>query len=277
VGWEIRFIKSQIVLNAAMEKVRPTSKSNLPLSHRQLAFLFSQLKQLETAGLAADQAFSLLIKSEIKLKRPVLAMQHQLAAGRPISEAVFRAGIFNDTLKTLVHAGESSGNLTAVYGQLADYYRGLDRRANKIKSRLLLPALIFAIGLFVQPLPALVAGKISGVAYLQLSLGRLLVIGVGIMLLLRLPAILRGLGGEKAWHRLQLRLPMVSNWIIRRQINGFLVILAMMLEAGIAFAAALPKATAAINNRALREQFGSALALLGTGASVTECLTGSGI
>jgi general secretion pathway protein F len=255
-----------------MEKNRRISKANLLLSHRQLALLFSQLKQLEAAGLPVDQAFAILIQSEIKLKGPLLAMQQQIIAGRPISEAGFRTGIFNDTLKTLVHAGETSGNLAGVYGQLADYYRALERRTNNMKSRLLLPMLVLMIALFVQPLPALFASKISGIVYLQLSLGRLLVIGVGVLLLIRLPAIVTGLGGGKAWHRLQLRLPMVSSWITKRQINGFLVILAMMLEGGITFAAALPKATSTINNSALREQFGPALTLLGTGASVTDCL-----
>ena len=255
-----------------MEKNRRTSKANFPLSHRQLAFLFNQLKQLETAGLPVSQAFATVAKSEVRLKRPLLMMQQQINAGRSISEAGSRAGIFNDTLKALVNAGEASGNLAGIYGQLADYYGGLDRRIQKMKSRLILPVLVLAIALFVQPLPALVGSKINGIGYLQLSLGRLLVIGMGVMLLIRLPAIVTGLSGGNAWHRLQLRLPMVADWVTRRQINGFLVILAMMLEAGIAFAAALPKATATISNHALREQFSPALALLGTGTSVTDCL-----
>lgn len=255
-----------------MEKHRHTSKANHPLSHRQLTFLFTQLKQLETAGLPVSQAFVRVAKSEVRLKRPLLMMQQQINAGRSISEAGSRAGIFNDTLKTLVNAGEASGNLAGIYGQLADYYGGLDLRTQKMKSRLLLPVLVLAIALFVQPLPALVASKINLFGYLQLSLGRLLVIGIGVMLLIRLPTIVTGLGGGKAWHRLQLRLPIVSGWVASRQINGFLVILAMMLEGGIAFAAALPKATATISNHALREQFSPALALLGSGASVTECL-----
>jgi general secretion pathway protein F len=199
-------------------------------------------------------------------------MQQQINAGRSLSEAGFKAGLFNDTLKALVNAGETSGNLAGIYGQLADYYHGLDRRANKMKSRLLLPVFVLAIALFVQPLPALVASEISGMGYLQQSLGRLFMIGLSVMLLIKLPALVTGLSGGNTWHRLQLRFPLVADWITRRQINGFLVILAMMLEAGIAFAVALPKATSTLSNCALREQFGPALALLGTGASITDCL-----
>lgn len=248
------------------------AKPNTSLSFEQLALLFSQLKRLDASGLPAVQAFAILTKTEVMLKKPLAIMQQQLNAGRPISEAGFRAGIFNDTLKTLVHAGESSGKLAEVYGQLASYYTGLSNRIKKIKSRLIFPALVLSIALFVQPLPALIASEISGFGYLQLSLGRLIVICLGVFLLVRLPDILANLGVEKAWHRLQLRLPMVANWVIKRQLNTFFFILAMMLESGITFSIALPKAIATIKNSCLRENFNPALTLLATGASATDTL-----
>jgi general secretion pathway protein F len=248
------------------------TKTNIPLNLEQLALLFAQLKRLEASGLPAVQAFEILIKSEIKLKKPLALMQQQLSAGRPISEAGFKAGIFNDTHKTLIQAGESSGRLADVYGQLASYYTGLSSRVKKIKSRLIFPVLVLIIALFVQPLPDLIASKISGFDYLQLSLGRLITIGLSVFLLIRLPGILSGLGAETAWHRLQLRIPAVAKWIIKRQLNEFFFILAMMLEGGIAFAVALPKAAATIKNSCLRENFSPALSALATGASVTDTL-----
>jgi general secretion pathway protein F len=247
-------------------------KTNPPLSFEQLALLFTQLKRLEASGLPAVQAFDILIKSEIKLTKPLAVMQQQLSAGRPISEAGFKAGIFNDTHKTLIQAGESSGRLTDVYGQLASYYTGLSSRVKKIKSRLIFPVLVLIIALFVQPLPDLIALKISGLGYLQLSLGRLIFIGLSVFLLIRLPGILRGFGAETAWHRLQLRIPAVAKWITKRQLNEFFFILGMMLESGVAFAVALPKSVATVKNNSLRENFSPALSALATGASVTDTL-----
>jgi general secretion pathway protein F len=247
-------------------------ETNLPLSLEQLALLFTQLKRLEASGLPAVQAFDILIKSEIKATKPLAVMQQQLSAGRPISEAGFKAGIFNDTHKTLIQAGESSGRLTDVYGQLASYYTGLSSRVKKIKSRLIFPVLVLIIALFVQPLPDLIALKISGLGYLQLSLGRLIFIGLSVFLLIRLPGILRGFGAETAWHRLQLRIPAVAKWITKRQLNEFFFILGMMLESGVAFAVALPKSVATVKNNSLRENFSPALSALATGASVTDTL-----
>lgn len=248
------------------------SKSNSPLSAEQLGTLFTQLKQLEAAGLPVFQAFAILTQTDAKLKQPLARMQQQLTAGKPISEAGFRAGIFTESHKTLIHAAESSGKLSEVYDQLAKHYTALAKRIKKAQSRLHFPALTLIIALFVQPLPALVTSQISGFEYLQLSLGRLLVIAFGVFLLVRLPNILRVLGVETAWYRLQLRVSIVANWLNKLQVNEFLFILGMMLEGGLAFAEALPKAVRSIKNTGLRDEFLPALKMLATSESVADTL-----
>lgn len=234
----------------------------------QLAALFTQLQQLESAGLPAFQAFAVLAKSSPDLKNPLALMQRQLKAGRPISEAGFRAGIFDDTQKALLQAAETGGRLAVVYRQLAAHYSALSGRINSVRSRLLLPALLLVIALFVQPLPALTGAQIGVGGYLQLTLGRLAVVAATLFLLVRLPGILRGLGAGAAL----LSLPVVGRRIVARQLNGFFFILAMLLEGGLAFAEALPKAVATIRNDAVRDSFVPALAMLGSGASVTATL-----
>jgi general secretion pathway protein F len=246
------------------------SKTKYALTAEQQAKLFTQLKRLEIAGLPAFQAFQILSQTERELKKPLAIMQQQLKAGRPISEAGLKAGLFNNTHKTLVHAAEVSGKLTEVYDHLSSYYTGLSSRIKKMKSRLYLPALFLTLSLFVAPLPALIGLQISGVTYAQLSLGRLIAVSISLLLLFRLPRILQIFGYESAWHRLQLRIPVVADWLTKRQVNDFFFILALMLESGLAFADALPKAVASINNSCLREKFLPALASSTFGASVND-------
>lgn len=249
------------------------TKSTIHLNAEQLASLFTQLHHLESAGLPCLQAFSILSHSESQLKKPLLFIQQQIKAGRSVSEAGFRAGIFNDVHKTLLHAAESSGRLAEVYEQLASYYTGLASRIRKIKSRLYLPILILSLALFIKPIPALINSSISIVEYLQLSLGRLLEIGLLVFLLLSIPRIFRNLGAEAVWHRLQLSTPVVKQWVIKHQINEFFFILALMLESGVTFSDALPKAVASIKNTQLRKAFKPALAMLSSGRSVTDTLS----
>lgn len=242
------------------------------LNAEQLATLFTKLQTLESAGLPAFQSVGILKGAQTGLDQSLALMARQLKSGSSIAEAGFRAGIFDDTQKTLIHAAETCGKLGEVYGRLASHYSSLSVRIKTAKSRMYLPALMLAVALFATPLPALIGGKMSGPEYLQLSLGRLLGIACGVYLLVRLPALLRSLGAQAIWHRLQLSIPLLARWTIRREINAFLFILALMLDAGVAFSAALPKAVASIENSALRQEFTPALVMAGTGASVAETL-----
>ncbi len=246
--------------------------TSLKLNPAQLATLFSKLRQLESAGLPAIQAFELLAESDATLKTPLALIQRNLNAGMPISEAGFRAKLFDDTLRALIHAAESSGRLTKVYGQLAKYYSGNAVRTSKVRSRMWLPAITLTIALFVQPLPALVSDQISVGDYVYLTFGRLALLAVLIVLLMRLPGILRNAGMGELWGHLLLAIPVVGRHIIARQLNEFFSILSMLLEGGLAFSEALPKAVATIRNEALKAKFSPALAMLDSGASVTVTL-----
>lgn len=245
----------------------------ISLSAEQLAILFIQLKNMENAGLPAFQAFDILKASDAALKQPLTLMQSHLSKGRPISEAGYKAGIFNPIHKALVHAAESSGTLVVVYGHLAAYYSGLSSRIKKVKSRLYLPMFVLVVLLFLQPIPALVQSDITVNDYLSMTVGRMATVGIGVYLWVNLSGIMKILGLASAHDRLLLRLPIVSSWIIKRQINEFYFILALMLEAGMAFAEALPKAVATIKNTRLLEYFKPALAVSGGGGSVSETLS----
>lgn len=243
------------------------------LKAEKLADLFFQLAQLEKAGLPADKAFTLIADSDASLKERLRAIQQYLKAGKPIAEAGFKAGVFNEMQRSLIHAGEAGGTLIEVYRRLADHYAARAKRSRTIKSRCYYPAILLTISLFLQPLPALVGGTLNLSSYLQLSAGRLAVIIFIVYIALNLPSVLNRMGFKAVIDRLQLQLPLISGWIIKRQINDFYLNLSLLLAAGLSFAEALPKVVASISNNGLQAQFNSALAMAATGKSVTEILS----
>lgn len=246
----------------------PQSPKNKPLPVEHLATLFLQLAQMEEAGLPASQAFSLLEKNNADLNRRLGKMQRAIASGTSIADAGFNAGIFLQNHKALIKAAEESGRLAAVYRQLASHYGTRLSHAKKIKSRLYLPAVVLFLALCIEPAPLLVSGKITPLHYLGLSFGRFLLVISGLYVLSRLPAWF-----GSAVHGLQMQLPKVSGWIKKRQINDFLLMLAIMLEAGMAFAEALPLAVGTIGNTSLRKHFDGALRICHSGDSVTQILS----
>lgn len=251
-----------------------TTFSYKKLSAEKLGDLFLQLAQMETAGLPAEIAFGLIAdNTDSELSARLCKLQSQLQAGKAIAETGFRVGIFNEMQRAILAAAESGGTLGVVYKQLADYYTARAKRLRKIKSRSYYPAILLTISFFLQPLPALVAGSVSELEYLQLTVGRLSAIALSVYVLLRLPAVLNTLGLASTVHHLQLQLPWVADWIVKRQLNDFYLNLTMLLAAGLPYATALPKAVAGIDNAALRKQFKTAIAMASTGKSVTEGLT----
>ncbi|MDD2724708.1 MAG: type II secretion system F family protein [Methylovulum sp.] len=249
----------------------PTTIKPPLLTSDKLARLFLQLTHLEKAGLPAAEAFAMIAKNDPLLRKPLKTMPSRLRKGQKIAEAGYKTGLFDDNQRILVTAGENSGKLAAVYTKLADFYGNDARRRKKMRSRLYLPAFVLILAFFVQPLPALVTAQITLGRYLFDSAGQLLLMATGIALLVKFPSFLTS-SQAALLHRWQLAFPPVANWVVERQLNSFYFMLAMMLDAGLAYSAALPQAVASIKNTGLRKQFDPALALMKSGASVGESL-----
>jgi len=228
----------------------PSSFKNKPLTTESLAILFQHLYQMETAGIPAIQSLSLLKMTDKVLNKKLARMQRQLNTGLSIAVAGANVGIFDETHQALINSAESSGMLTVVYQQLANHYSDKLSRVQKMKSRFYLPTLILLLALLIEPIPLLVLGKITFLSYLTQSVGIFLQILIGFFIIFKLCFWFKGL-----FQHLQLQLPIISKWIIKRQINGFLFILAMMMDAGVAFTEALPLAVATIKNKVLQKRF----------------------
>jgi len=249
------------------------------MHNETLAQLYHQLSCLERAGFAAQPAFGLLRVKDAKVNRNISKLQRHLKAGLSIAESGYLAGLFNEIDKELVHAAECSGKLATLYQTLAGYYGDKSRRWKKIKGQLYLPAFVLVAAVFIQPVPALVLGTISGQDYLSATVGQLVKFISLLYITCKLPfwlttGCLRFLGLKGLVYWLQLELPLLSSWTINRQINRFLQILGLMLDAGLPIAEAFPKALATSKNPILIKRFYPATALLVGGLSLTEALSG---
>ncbi|NOQ64731.1 MAG: hypothetical protein GQ582_09495 [Methyloprofundus sp.] len=240
---------------------------NKHLSTELLAELFGQLARLEVSGIPASQAFTLIKTKDKALNLQLQRMQQLISHGSSIAEAGFKVGVFSKIHKALVSAGESSGQLATIYKQQASDYAKTSKRLKKLKSQLYLPIFVLFLALLVRPLPRLISGEIDLSYYLSISLGAFC-----LMLVLSLLIYKLSLWFEPLFHRLQLQLPKVSGWIIKRQVNKFLLILSQLLEGGLTAAEALPLATTTIKNSVLRRRFEAVINVRSTGETVHETL-----
>jgi general secretion pathway protein F len=122
------------------------------LSGTELTQLTRQLASLLEAGLTVEQAFNALIEqAEGEESRQVLAaLRGEVLAGNSVARALAAfPGTFPELYRTLVAAGETSGQLPRVLARLADYLEERAQLASRLALALIYPAIVFVVALAV--------------------------------------------------------------------------------------------------------------------------------
>ncbi len=123
------------------------------LSRTDVTRLTRSLASLLEAGLTVEQAFNALIEQADREKeRQVLAaLRGEVMAGSTIAKALESfPGTFPELYRTLVAAGEASGQLARVLGRLADYLEERDALRGRITLALVYPMIVLAVSLLVM-------------------------------------------------------------------------------------------------------------------------------
>jgi general secretion pathway protein F len=235
------------------------------------ADLFSQLATMEDAGLAFDKALRLVHLPP--RERPRLAETRRwIRLG--IADAGLKAGLFTSMEASLLRAAAASGSPARAYHLLADHYARRAARAKLMRSRLMLPAVMLVIAVFVRPLPNLVAGTLTWQGYLLRYLLPLIAAGGAACLL-----------GERSqrWQparalrdtfdRVLSLVPLFGPIQMRRNIRDFFDSLALLLEAGVPILDALPIASSTVRNQTLRNQLSQIKPRIQSGASFAQAVS----
>ncbi|XLY88901.1 type II secretion system F family protein [Ectopseudomonas mendocina] len=251
------------------------SRAKVTLDLRSRAGLFAHLEAMERAGVPIDRALaslSLGARHEAAVKR----LGQMVGNGRDLASSGQLSGVFTPLESSLIRAAQEAGGLAHTYQQLAQRYDEQARHAAELKSRLLLPAGVLLLALAVKPLPALVAGNISGLGYLTAVL----------LPLFWLSALLWG--ARALWRRWQQRssdqpgtlddlllaLPVLGSLQRRADLRNFCDSLGLLLEAGMPVLDALPRACSAVSNARLRRDFATLAPRVAAGQSLMRAFDG---
>jgi general secretion pathway protein F len=278
---------------AAGARFRPVA-----LSGSELTQLTRSLASLLEAGLTVEQSFNALIEqAENERARQVLAaLRGEVIAGNSVARALASfPQLFSELYRTLVAAGESSGQLPRVLGRLADYLEERQQLRARLSLALIYPAIVLAVALLVvgallvyvlpqvvqvfqhahQQLPILTRALIALSGFLRATwfawIAALVAAAFGLRVALRRAA------ARAAIHRLLWRAPLVGR--VLRSLDsarlaatlsilvGSRVPILQALEAGTGVMMLLPMREAlASAARGVREGMGLSRALGATGA-----------
>ncbi|MGZ5102313.1 MAG: type II secretion system F family protein, partial [Usitatibacter sp.] len=132
---------------AAGARFRPVG-----LSSTELTQLTRGLASLLEAGLTVEQAFNALIEqAENERTHQVLAaLRGEVIAGNSVAKALASfPNVFSELYRTLVAAGESSGQLSRVLTKLSDYLEDRQQLRAKLSLALIYPSIVTAVALIV--------------------------------------------------------------------------------------------------------------------------------
>lgn len=235
------------------------------------AQIHAQLAALERAGVPVADAVGMLRLPGAQDR--VARVVQELRKGQSLADAGARAGLFTPLETTVLRAAILGGSPADAHERLGKSAAARARRVAQMRARLLMPLAVFAIALFVQPLPALIGGSLGIGAYLWQSVGTLLMLAGCIAVLQKIidsHRSRRAGPGRVAIEQLLLRLPVIGELLVRGQAQTFFENLALLLGCGVPMFSALPIASATLSMRTLRDQFDRLLPLMQAGASLSN-------
>lgn len=133
------------------EQLKIKGKSQLAGSKQNFLLNFTQqLANLLNSGVQVDDALTVLVKltGNFEYRTMIIDIQQEIQGGANFSRALSRyPGYFNDSYVNMVKAGESGGVLGLCLERLADYIEQDREFKNSIKSAMMYPFVVLAMGL----------------------------------------------------------------------------------------------------------------------------------
>lgn len=207
---------------SAKAKARTGARSGAKLDTDERAIFSRQMAVLLAADLPIEAALDAVIQSEGSARMQSFAAELKAATleGYPLSDAIERGrGGFAPYYTSSLRAGESSGDLAAVFAGLADFLEAQGANRAEIATALIYPAFVAAVSLVIcvvlltNVAPEVVAMfEVSGQPLPQLTQ---VVLGISDWILRNWIALAVGAGAAIVAGFLLLRIPRVRDRVDR--------------------------------------------------------------
>jgi len=268
-----------------------------PLNSQALAMFTRRLGDLLDAGLPMQKAMEQLHAQtkERALKEVLRSVAFRVKSGESLSHALSGYGIlFPRSLIGAIEAGETGGGLITILQGLAELYEKEDDLERTLRAALLYPTLVLLVSaatlvvMFTfllpklsvlysdlgQDLPGPTRFLIETSAFFQ-SFGIFILIG-GLLLLLGVTVLhARSPRFQRMVSLVVLKIPVVGQIILNREIVRFAHTLASLVSGGVPLMRGLWFASRCSGNAAIVEELGGFGQRVGEGASLSTVLSES--
>jgi type II secretory pathway component PulF len=206
------------------------------------------------------------------IRRELHLASNGVRKGTGLVSALDRQGLLSELDYAMLSCAEEVGALDAVLLNLAERYEARHNRWSRIKSKLVYPAFLLVFAIFIGPVPALFAGRITGSDYALRTISALALLAIVIHLVQILLRLYNARGWPRILSRLARSLPVVRKLARLHERADVCGNLAIMFKAGMPIRDALDAYRQAEPEGLRREHLLQAKESLDGGASVADAL-----
>lgn len=263
------------------------------ISRRDITEFTRQLATLLGAGLELDRALDVMIDVSDKeaMRRMLANLQDHIRGGAALSDAMVTQGsVFSSLYLNLVRAGEAGGALDPTLQRLANYLERAAELRETVKSALVYPAVLITVAaLSVVVLLTVVLPEFSQLfedmgatlplaTQIVMALGEFLkgygwvIVVLAVILIASLRRQLTDPDRRYRWDSTLLKIPLVSELIVKLEVARFSQTLGALLTNGVPLLGALKIVKETLNNQVLAENLDQVSESLKRGGGLAQPL-----
>lgn len=260
------------------------------LSFREMLTTTTELSDLLASGMKLGNALNTLShrRSRADCDKVIRSLRDEIVKGSSLSEALSQfPESFPQLYVSLIKAGEAGGALPEVMQRLVAYYERMQEIREKIIMALVYPGVVMIVGISTMiftmvfviprfstifadlgstlPLPTRMLVVISSV---MIRYGWFIAGGI-VALGFMLRRYLRTQRGQRQWHLLQMRLPLIRGMVMAGAFNQFARTLGMLIANGVSVLDALSISERTVQNSVLAAEIRNARERVTDGTTIS--------
>ncbi|MDR3501964.1 MAG: GspF family T2SS innner membrane protein variant LspF [Legionella sp.] len=263
------------------------------ISAADLSLFTRQLATLLAAGIPVEESLRGVSEQteKDKVRELIIGVRAKVLEGYGLAQAMSHyPQAFPELYRSTVGAGEQTGHLDVVLEKLADYTENQQHTRQKVQQALIYPALMILVSIgiisfllsFVVPkiievftssgqtLPGMTEVLISISNFVK-SYGLYALLGI-ILVLYAFKKSLNNIKVKTAWHRLLLKLPIVSYLVKTINVARYIHTFGILFAAGVSVLETMRVSASLVTNLVMRQAFDTAAIKVREGSGISEAL-----
>ncbi len=266
-------------------------RTRVPL--RTLVFFTRQLSTMFSAGLTIEKAITNLLTEErnYRFKKVLVQVSTDLKKGFALSEALAKhPGVFSNLYVALVHAGEVSGNLHVILGQLSDYLESVSDTRRKVISAMSYPvfSVVFLTGVVTFLMVVVVpmfkdvydkfGAQLPFATRVLMNISQLIVHNAIVTFIFAASAVFalwvltKTRRGGLVWDTFKLQVPVFGGLLMSALMDKFARTFGILIGSGVPVLESLNHAIRVVDNRVIANGLRQASGLIKDGYTISVAL-----